>query len=170
MSQKKSQTALQPLIDHILDYEVKLNHNYFPEKLKTLTYKTLVRPVFTYATENWTERRLSYLREENPSQNIGLICERRQWPKRYSRELEELYNESNIVTVMKSSTLRWTANVVRIDENELWLNILWTNPGGQRGRGRPKSRWIDGVRRGRRKENGLQKIGWRLPRVTGDIA
>jgi hypothetical protein len=22
---------------------------------------------------------------------------------------------------------------------------MWTNPGGKRGRGRPKSRWIDGV-------------------------
>ena len=141
-----------------MEYEVNLNHSYFPEKLEILTYKTLVRPVFTYATENWTERRVSYLGEENPSQNIRLICERRQWPKRYNRELEELYNEPNIVTLIKSSTLRWTGNVVGIDENELRLKILWTNPGGQRGRGRPKSRWIDGVRSGRRKENGLQKL------------
>ena len=29
--------------------------------------------------------------------------------------------------------------------------ILWTNPGGQRGRGRPKSRWIDGVEKDARK-------------------
>jgi len=100
--------------------------------------------VFTYATENWTRhkrrKKTEYLRKENPSQNIGLICERRQWRRRYSRELEP-----NIVTVIKSSTLRWAANVVRMDENELRLKILWTNPGGQRGRGRPKSRWIDGV-------------------------
>jgi hypothetical protein len=28
---------------------------------------------------------------------------------------------------------------------------LWTNPGGQRGRGRPKSRWTDGVDKNTRK-------------------
>ena len=34
---------------------------------------------------------------------------------------------------------------MRIDDNESPKKILWTNPGGQRGRGRPKSRWLDGV-------------------------
>jgi len=32
-----------------------------------------------------------------------------------------------------------------MDENELPEKILWTNLGGNRGRGRPKSKWIDGV-------------------------
>jgi len=40
---------------------------------------------------------------------------------------------------------------MRMDENELPKNILWTKPGGQRGRGRPKSRWIDGVEEDTRK-------------------
>jgi len=30
-----------------------------------------------------------------------------------------------------------------MDENGLTKTILWTNPGGQRGRERTKSRWID---------------------------
>ena len=34
---------------------------------------------------------------------------------------------------------------MRTDENELPKKILWTNPGGQRGRGRPKSKWFDRV-------------------------
>ena len=40
---------------------------------------------------------------------------------------------------------------MRMDENELAKKILWTNPGGQRGRGRRKSRWIDGVEEDARK-------------------
>jgi hypothetical protein len=48
----------------------------------------------------------------------------------------------NIVNVIKSSRLRW-AGLVQMDENELPKNTLWANPGGQRGRGQPKSRWID---------------------------
>ena len=34
---------------------------------------------------------------------------------------------------------------MRMDEHELLKNILYINPGGQRGRGRRKSRWIDRV-------------------------
>jgi hypothetical protein len=34
---------------------------------------------------------------------------------------------------------------VRMDKNELPIKVLWTNPGGQGGRGRPKPRCIDGV-------------------------
>ena len=58
---------------------------------------------------------------------------------------------------------------MRMDGNELPKKILWTNPGGQRGRGRPKSRWIDGVEKTQGKW--VVEIGWRLPRteVAGDI-
>ena len=34
---------------------------------------------------------------------------------------------------------------MRKDDNELPKKMSWTDPGGQRGRGRPKSRWTDGV-------------------------
>ena len=74
----------------------------------------------------------------------GAICEKRQWWKRYNRELEDLYNETNVVNVIKSGRLRWAGHVARMDENELPKTIC-INSGGQRGRGRPKSRWIDGI-------------------------
>jgi len=37
--------------------------------------------------------------------------ERGQWEKRYNKELEELYNEPNIVNVIKSSRMRWVDQV-----------------------------------------------------------
>jgi hypothetical protein len=46
-------------------------------------------------------------------------CEGGQWRKKYNRELEELYNEPNVVKVIKSSRLRWAGDVVRMDDNEL---------------------------------------------------
>jgi hypothetical protein len=84
----------------------------------------------------------------------GAICEKRQWWKRYNRELEDLYSETNVVNVIKSGRLRWAGHVARMDENELPKKIC-TNSGGQRGRGRPKSRWIDGI------EEDAKKLGSR---------
>jgi hypothetical protein len=36
-------------------------------------------------------------------------------------------------------------------KTKLAKKILWTNRGGQRGRGQPKSRWIDGIEEDARK-------------------
>jgi len=42
-----------------------------------------------------------------------------------------------------------------MDENKLPKNILWIRPGGQRGCGQPKSKWIDVV------EEDAKKLGCR---------
>jgi hypothetical protein len=63
------------------------------------------------------EEVVQYVREG--SGGSGTICEGGQWRKRYNRELEQLYNEPNIVNVIKSSRLKWVGHVVRMDENKL---------------------------------------------------
>jgi len=40
---------------------------------------------------------------------------------------------------------------VLMDVNELPKKTLWTNPGGKRGRGQPKSRWTGGAQKDIRK-------------------
>jgi len=50
-----------------------------------------------------------------------------------------------------------------MDTNELPKKILWTNPGGKRGLGRPKSRWIDGV------EEDARKLGCRNWRADAQV-
>ena len=57
--------------------------------------------------------------------------ERGQWQKRNSRQLEELYNEPNIINTIKYSRLGWVGHVVQMDETELPKKISWTNNGGQ---------------------------------------
>ena len=109
---------------------------------KILIYKTLVSPLLTHTAETWTvtksyERRLSVFKRKILHRVYGPICEKEQWLKRYNRELKDLYNELNIINIIKSSS-----HITQTDVNEL-PKILCTNPGGQ-GCGRPKSR-IDGV-------------------------
>ena len=67
-----------------------------------------------------------------------------------NRESEQLYNKlkTRVVNIIKSSRLRRKGHIVRMDDNELPIKSLWTNPGGQRGRGRPKSRWFEGIGEG----------------------
>jgi hypothetical protein len=53
----------------------------------------------------------------------------------------------NIFEVVTEEWLRWFGHVKRMPEKSLPLKILKWEPEGTRRRGRPKDRWIDGVRR-----------------------
>jgi hypothetical protein len=53
----------------------------------------------------------------------------------------------NILEVVEEKRLRWFGHVKRMPGNRLPLKILEWAPEGTRRRGRPKERWIDGVRR-----------------------
>jgi hypothetical protein len=52
-----------------------------------------------------------------------------------------------IIEVTEEKRLRWFGYVKRMSGNRLSLKILEWEPEGTRRRGRPKERWIDGVRR-----------------------
>jgi hypothetical protein len=53
----------------------------------------------------------------------------------------------NILEVTEEKRLRWFGHVKRMLRNKLPLKMLEWEPEGTRRRGRPKQRWIDGVRR-----------------------
>jgi hypothetical protein len=53
----------------------------------------------------------------------------------------------NVLEVIEEKRLRCFGHVKRMPGNRLPLNILEWEPEGTRRRGRPKERWIDGVRR-----------------------
>jgi hypothetical protein len=53
----------------------------------------------------------------------------------------------SILEVTEEKRLRWFGHVKRMPGNRLPLKVLEWEPEGKRRRGRPKERWIDGVRR-----------------------
>jgi hypothetical protein len=61
------------------------------------------------------------------------------------REIMEV--GKNILEVTEEKRLRWFGRVKRMPGNRLPLKILEWESEGTRRRGRPKERWIDGVRR-----------------------
>jgi hypothetical protein len=54
--------------------------------------------------------------------------------------------ERNTLEVIEEKRLRWFRHVKGMPGNRLPLKILEWEPEGTRKRGRPKERWIDGVR------------------------
>ena len=75
----------------------------------------------------------------------GAVHEDERWRKRYDFELKRDFGEPDIVTVVKIQRFRWAAHLVRLEENRASLTLFRNNPGGRRGVGRPKMRYIDGV-------------------------
>jgi hypothetical protein len=53
----------------------------------------------------------------------------------------------NILEVTEEKRLQWFVHVKRMTGNRLPLKILEWEPEGKRRTGRPKERWIDGIRR-----------------------
>jgi hypothetical protein len=53
----------------------------------------------------------------------------------------------NILEVIEEKRLRWFGHAKRMPGNRLSRKILEWEPEGTRRRGRPKERWIDGVKR-----------------------
>jgi hypothetical protein len=53
----------------------------------------------------------------------------------------------NILEVTEGKRLRWFGHVKRMPGNRLPLKIFEWEPERKRRRGKPKERWIDGVRR-----------------------
>jgi hypothetical protein len=84
---------------------------------------------------------------------------------RYNREL---YNEPDIMKVIKSGTLRWLGHLFRMQEQNPSRKLNVHKPEGSRQVGRPAVRWLDsfkedlkimGVRNWRRKTQGREE--WR---------
>jgi hypothetical protein len=80
------------------------------------------------------------------------------------REVMEV--RKNILEVTEEKRLRWFGHVKRMPGNRLPLKVLEWEPERTRRRGRPKERWVDGVRRsitnhGRTEEDNGDRDRWR---------
>jgi hypothetical protein len=117
---------------------------------KSTLYKTLVKPVLTYASETWTltlrnERALNIFERKILRRIYGPIRDGTNWRRRYNAELYGLYEDCSAVQSIKIGRLRWLGHVHRMNDNEPAKRVMSSNPIGRRRRGRPKIRWLDGA-------------------------
>ncbi|KAJ3644193.1 hypothetical protein Zmor_026863 [Zophobas morio] len=125
---------------------------------KVRIYKTVIRPTVTYGSEIW----VTGVEEE---QTIGVwerkvlrkICGGRKvegiWQRRTNAELYNLYNEPDVVRIVRGQRTRWLGHVARMGINRSPFKLLESRIGGRRRQGRPRKRWIKEV------EADLKKAG-----------
>ena len=66
---------------------------------------------------------------------------------RYNEELYHLYDETDLVTTVRITRLRWTGHIVRMQDNLPCKKITLDKSEGRKRVGRPDLRWMDGVMR-----------------------
>jgi hypothetical protein len=112
-------------------------------------YQALVQSILLYGAERWTL---------NTQQANKLLATEMDFWRRSARKsrkekvrkgtIREIIEAGkNILEITEEKRLRWFGRVKRMPGNRLALKILEWEPVGTRRRGRPKERWIDGVRR-----------------------
>jgi len=118
-------------------------------KCKVIMYKTLIKPVLMYGAETWVlskadELRLGVFERKVLRRIYGPICEGATWRSRYN---EELYDETDLVTTVSITRLRWAGHIVRMQANLPCKKITLDKPEARRRMGRPNLRWLDEVMR-----------------------
>jgi hypothetical protein len=121
-------------------------------KHKVIVYKTLIKPVLMFGAETWVLSkadglRLGVLVRKILRRIYGPICEGATWRSRYDEELYRLYDETDLVTSVRITRLRWVGNIVRMQDNLQCKKITLDKTEGRRRVGRPNLRWMDGVTR-----------------------
>jgi hypothetical protein len=77
-----------------------------------------------------------------------------EWRKLRSEELHILYSSPNVIRQVKSRRMRWAGHVACMREERNVYKVLVGKPEGVRPLGRPRNRWVDGIRMA------LRESGW----------
>jgi sorting nexin-29 len=115
---------------------------------KVKLYKTLIRVIALYGSETWNstqadEEALGVFERRILRTIYGPIREGMEYRSRHNEELYQLYQDADIVTVLRTNRLRWAGHVFRRPPDAPVLKVTVSEfMDGKRSRGRPKNTWI----------------------------
>jgi hypothetical protein len=79
-----------------------------------------------YGTEAWVLSKADELRlgvfERKILRIYGPICEEAIWRSRYNEELYRLFDETDLVTTIRITRLRWAGHIVRMQDTLPWTS------------------------------------------------
>jgi hypothetical protein len=111
-------------------------------------YMMLLRPMLSYGGESWPltrkDENILWIFEGRILRRIsGPIKENCIWRSRYNNELYKLYNEPNIVKVIRIGQLRWLGHLFEMQEQNPCRKLTLHKPEGIQRLGRPVIRWLE---------------------------
>jgi len=133
------------------------NQDLFKSKLLTTNsklrmYKTLVRPMVSYACETWVlkeniKTKLRVFERKVLRKIYGPTKEKDgTWRIKSNEELNRLTGNKNIMNYIKAQRLAWFGHVRRMPDNSMVKKVYEWSPALTRSLGRPKNRWEDDVK------------------------
>ena len=125
-----------------------LETRWLPLTTKGRVYNTCVRSALLYASETWAMSAacLNRLRR-NDRAMIRWMCGVSTEDEISSSALLERMKLDDLEDVLRTRRMRWFGHVER---SEGWISkVLNVDPGGRRGRGRPRKTWQEDVRKDR---------------------
>jgi hypothetical protein len=84
------------------------------QKAKLNAYKTIIRPVVTYDSED--ESQINIWERKLLRRRFGPVNDRGICRIRSNKELADLYQETDLATIIKTLRLRWLGHVCRMEE------------------------------------------------------
>lgn len=127
-----------------------LTNSLISRPTKSIIYRTLIKPVLTYACETWSltkaeEQTLGVFERKILRTIYGGVNDNGVWRRRYNNELYQLYGHPDVVTDIKFHRLRYAGHIARAPETFPPKMVLSSEPTGGRRPGRPRKRWKDCV-------------------------
>lgn len=152
---ERLQAAQKTFYAHLKFFKSRLTSR----SLKMRLYKTVVLPVLTYSCETWAltladEEKLRVFERKIIRKIYGPVRdEEGAFRRRSNQEIEMILNGQDVVRFIKTQRLRWAGHVARMPDNRAQKRILNAAPYNTRRRGKPRTRWLDGVEYDCRKVN-----------------
>jgi hypothetical protein len=104
--------------------------------MKCKLYKTLLTPIILYGSESWALTKTEENKFKIYERKIyGPINENGNWRNRYNHELYQLYQDSEIIKVIKAGRLRWLGHLHRANETDPCRKVTFTKTEGRRKKG-----------------------------------
>lgn len=123
-------------------------------KVKGKVYKTVVRPAMLYGSETWPTKRAQ---EEKMNvaemKMLRWMCGVTRLDKIRNDRIRGTVKVTKISKKIQERRLQWYGHVKRRDAEYVGNRVLEMRVDGTRGRGRPKRRWMDGVREDMEEKN-----------------
>jgi hypothetical protein len=90
-----------------------------------------------YGLETWVlskadDLRLGVFERKILKRIYGPICEGATWRSRYNEEMYHLYDETDLVTTVRITRLRWAGHIVQMQDNLPCKKITLDKPEGRR--------------------------------------